>query len=1523
MSQIDGANAQANQDGGGFVLPTGGAIMSLIGSGVESFDTEVVDFKANPFVWANNSNSVTSGVSKLDLKIDGATLAVTNLSEPISIYLTNPTKIQPIAGGITKLAWTNLEFNVSSMDTSITIVFECSNAADISSVDVDATLDVYVGSDFNSTPENFTYKTDVILGDILSSDQGFYSLVIPVMSLNGTGSYSAAIFFNSSLSNSVNFIPLNITPVESSCMYWDASNDTWSSLGCKIGTKSTLTTTHCECTHLTSFGSTFFIAPNKINFAEDLAKFATFWENPTVIILVSGLMGLYGLLCVWARRKDREDAEKLEVINLADNDPLATYVYTVLVMTGARRGAGTSANVTLTLIGSKEESLPHYLHSDKRVVCQQRDGDAFQVRCTEFLGDITAVRLWHDNKGDNPSWYVSKVQVEDMQTGKIWQILTDSWLAIDIGEGVLDKTFKVATKRDIKEYGRLISSRTASGLADGHIWFSVFNRPARSTFTRVQRLSCCISLLMCTMLTSIMFYGISEADPFEQKLDLGSFKFTWTEVLIGIQSSIFMFPINILIVQLFRLSKPPPVKKKSAYETMSRASIQVSQIRSLRALEVKPTQSQITRPVSLMESIDKFKSNVKSSSVQLTSKVSQLFSTRGESETDKSEFDQHKDAARTIHEQEDVDPKVKDSFKSFGSTSSNWYSNVTLSGFSSVDELNDSTKTELADIKDDPRTISDPVMNDYDMKDFDDVRNSLMSIRNLLSSSLPSNTDVHALKSDEVDAGAKRKAPLINPECESGSAKNHQKSKDPVDGVSRNKSVTFGIMSLIKRVQAESIPDPFEDQFKDCYEDMSVKDSDVHIELGNGSQGRVKSRKKRFRFPWWFIYIGWVLVILTTLSTGFFIMLYSMSYGSKRTVEWLCSIAVSITQSVFLEQPIKVICVAVVLSLIFKKPEEEEEIDLQYQPQWTVPKQKYLTEIWHERVMNLRKTDSCYQPPPPSSITEAQKRLRHKERMNATIREIVGYVMFLWILLLIVYGQNDRKSYLMNKNIKDTLYKQKSFKLLSNYDTLWYWMNTTLFDLLYDDDFPGFISTKAAYLVGAARLRQLRVKQGDCFTSDIISGLKCSVGYSEEAMDKGAYGTGWLSLQPNTTDAEYSSVWKYHSSKELDSSSLMASLDTLYSGSGYMADLGVSRFESIAALDHLHSNGWIDDDTRVLFVEFNVYNANLNLFTIVTTVFEMPQYGGVLPTCIVSTIKLYRYVQTVHIAIMACEIAYCVYTLYFIISECLRVKQLKWNYFKTFWNWLEIGIILLSIAAITVYVFRSVETGHVVSAFKKNPGIFHSFYRVDVLESALNYCLGGLVLLGTIKLLHMLRFNPRMYLLTETISRASGEIAWYVLALVVVFVAFGTLTTDIFGQSLGTYRNMWYSTCTLFTVVMGDFDSDNVRSLRQNLGLLIIVSFVLVMHVLVLNVIVTTVLNMLTFVQQHRHQFQNVEDGELVHLMYDNICMWLGIKQKIDKPVDVVSHNGDNKSHGADDSHNGNNKSHGANDSHNGNSHVK
>lgn len=71
----------------------------------------------------------------------------------------------------------------------------------------------------------------------------------------------------------------------------------------------------CQCSHLSVFGGSLLIAPNKVEFLE-LKLFLGFFQNPIVISLLIAFWCLYFLLTVWARRKDGTDKHKVKNVSV-------------------------------------------------------------------------------------------------------------------------------------------------------------------------------------------------------------------------------------------------------------------------------------------------------------------------------------------------------------------------------------------------------------------------------------------------------------------------------------------------------------------------------------------------------------------------------------------------------------------------------------------------------------------------------------------------------------------------------------------------------------------------------------------------------------------------------------------------------------------------------------------------------------------------------------------------------------------------------------------------------------------------------------------------------------------------------------------------------------------------------------------------------------------------------------------------------------------------------------------------------
>ncbi|XP_005372931.1 PREDICTED: lipoxygenase homology domain-containing protein 1 isoform X1 [Chinchilla lanigera] len=127
------------------------------------------------------------------------------------------------------------------------------------------------------------------------------------------------------------------------------------------------------------------------------------------------------------KKKRKKDIDFLglyeeELLNYAsedDEDELQheyykAKVYEVVTATGDVRGAGTDANVFITIFGENGLSPKLHLTSKSESAFEKANVDVFRVR-TNNVGLIYKIRIEHDNTGLNASWYLDRVIVTDMK----------------------------------------------------------------------------------------------------------------------------------------------------------------------------------------------------------------------------------------------------------------------------------------------------------------------------------------------------------------------------------------------------------------------------------------------------------------------------------------------------------------------------------------------------------------------------------------------------------------------------------------------------------------------------------------------------------------------------------------------------------------------------------------------------------------------------------------------------------------------------------------------------------------------------------------------------------------------------------------------------------------------------------------------------------------------------------------------------------------------------------------------------
>lgn len=242
-----------------------------------------------------------------------------------------------------------------------------------------------------------------------------------------------------------------------------------------------------------------------------------------------------------------------------------TYNYLITINTGQGRSSGTTARVSLVMVGEHGSSGVIPISELTKARFSRGSQTKTTICGPSKLGSLVYIQVWHDNSGDSPGWYLDSVNVKDTQTGEEWNFVCDRWLAVESDEGQIDALIYVANPHEFNSYKRIFASKTSRDLYDGHLWFSVARKPSSSHFTRVQRCSCCLSLLFCTMMTNCMFYNLDNKTDNSSVLIIGPFKVSVRVLVIGIQSSLIVFPVNLLITYLFRHSTRSGDPKKSLF----------------------------------------------------------------------------------------------------------------------------------------------------------------------------------------------------------------------------------------------------------------------------------------------------------------------------------------------------------------------------------------------------------------------------------------------------------------------------------------------------------------------------------------------------------------------------------------------------------------------------------------------------------------------------------------------------------------------------------------------------------------------------------------------------------------------------------------------------------------------------------------------------------------------------------------------------------------------------------------------
>uniref|UniRef100_A0A671SLN0 Polycystin-2 n=1 Tax=Sinocyclocheilus anshuiensis TaxID=1608454 RepID=A0A671SLN0_9TELE len=501
--------------------------------------------------------------------------------------------------------------------------------------------------------------------------------------------------------------------------------------------------------------------------------------------------------------------------------------------------------------------------------------------------------------------------------------------------------------------------------------------------------------------------------------------------------------------------------------------------------------------------------------------------------------------------------------------------------------------------------------------------------------------------------------------------------------------------------------------------------------------------------------------------------------------------------------------------------------------------------------------------------------------LKTVLREMITYILFLVTLCILTYGMVSTNMYYYTKVMSQlfldtplTSGEPTIFKTLSTMEDFWKFtegpfLNGMYWEFWYNNKSLPENQSLIYYenlLLGVPRLRQLKVRNESCFVHEDLRDevYDCYSVYSPANEDKSPFGP------------KNGTAWRYSEESNLGESSYWGQMST-YGGGGYYQDLSRTREKSANQLQELKNNLWLDRGTRAVFLDFSIYNGNVNLFCIVRLLVEFPATGGAVTSWQFQTVRLIRYVSSWDYFVGMCEVAFCLFVLYYLVEEVLEIRLHRLRYFKSLWNCLDVLIVAV---AIIMNICRTSAVSHRLHFLLENHSTYPNFEPLARLQVHFNNLAAVIVFLSWVKLFKFINFNKTMNQLSTTMSRCAKDLMGFAIMFFIVFLAYAQLAYLVFGTQVNDFSTFQACIFTQFRIILGDFDFSEIEEADSVLGPIYFTTFVFFIFMILLNMFLAIINDTYSEVKADMAQQRSeMEITDLIKKGYNRAMVKLKLKK--------------------------------------------
>merc|ERR1719191_2257443 len=506
------------------------------------------------------------------------------------------------------------------------------------------------------------------------------------------------------------------------------------------------------------------------------------------------------------------------------------------------------------------------------------------------------------------------------------------------------------------------------------------------------------------------------------------------------------------------------------------------------------------------------------------------------------------------------------------------------------------------------------------------------------------------------------------------------------------------------------------------------------------------------------------------------------------------------------------------------------------------------------------------------------------------------FVAFLTIFtVVVVSNQSENTSRFVDQVRQKIQDGPVPLHTVTTIPTYWRYLEGTLMPAMY----PNTEDTKMAgnetqqlhpldlsnRLMGGIRMRQIRVVQKEaCQVGGLFEQYKtlCYPAYQEQ-LTESQENFGPKRIYKWGED----SAGSWHTGK-------LAS----YSPNGFMQTFTTNRSRTMTEMRALREQGFLDAATRVVMVDFTIWNSNLGLYAVSRVVHEFAPSGAVAGSVRVLVMSE-RYftpggTKTVGewFAIIG-EVAIILFVVFYLGEEFSECSVMKWDYLKDAWNimdWVNMFLLLYAFGSrMTVLVDSIGLTVGEKELLDRNEYTNLQAFAEQIEQAGLINAFNAVLLWA--KFFKFSGYVPYVKILIEAIGGSFVLFMSFLAMFVIAFIGFVISYNVGFGDKIDEFATFHGACIYLGRSFLGDIDLLPVYRVSPIFGAVLILLFYVIIMMVGLNVFFAILTNALHEAKYNKSREQDLEDDVVTATLkeyYDSLVKKMDVENKLKKALPAL-----------------------------------